>query len=40
MDVAAGVGKGGLNVQPRTLAHHAFVAAGSALARSVWVIQP
>ncbi|MGQ0712870.1 MAG: hypothetical protein ACT4PJ_03955 [Gemmatimonadaceae bacterium] len=29
-----------MNVQPRTLAHHAFVAAASALARSVWVIQP
>src|SRR5438034_1368832 len=36
----SGMGKLGLNVQPRTLAHQAFVAAGSALASSVCVIQP
>jgi hypothetical protein len=30
----------GLKVQPRTFAHQAFVATGSALASSVWVIQP
>jgi hypothetical protein len=30
----------GLNVQPRTFAHHSFVAIGSVLASSVWVIQP
>ena len=29
-----------MNVQPRAFAHHAFVASGSALASSVWVIQP
>jgi hypothetical protein len=34
------MGKLGLNVQPSTLAHHAFVAAGSALAMSVCVIHP
>jgi len=35
-----GIGKLGLNVQPRTLAHHALVAAGPELASSVCVIQP
>jgi hypothetical protein len=30
----------GLNVQPRTFAHQAFVAGGSELASSVCVIQP
>src|SRR5437773_10881820 len=35
-----GMGKLGWNLQPRTLAHHACVAAGSELASSVWVIQP
>ena len=34
------MGKLGMNFQPSTLAHHAFVAAGSALASSVCVIQP
>ena len=35
-----GIGTLGLNVQPRTLAHQAFVATGSELTSSVWVIQP
>ena len=35
-----GMGKLGMNFQPSTFAHHAFVAAGSALASSVCVIQP
>src|SRR5438093_4135659 len=35
-----GVWKLGLNFQPSTLVHHIFVAAGSELASSVWVIQP
>jgi hypothetical protein len=35
-----GIGTLGMNVQPRTLAHQALVAVGSALASSVCVIQP
>jgi hypothetical protein len=35
-----GIGKLGMNVHPRTSAHQAFVASGSALASSVCVIQP
>src|SRR5436305_14402017 len=35
-----GIGNDGLNVQPRTAAHHAFVAAGLELTSSVCVIQP
>src|SRR5439155_16527970 len=35
-----GMGKLGLNFQPRAASHHAFVAAGSELASSVCVIQP
>src|SRR5687768_5511114 len=37
---APGIGKLGLNSQPRTSAHQALVAAGSELASSVCVIQP
>jgi hypothetical protein len=29
-----------MNVQPSAFAHQAFVASGSLLASSVWVIQP
>src|SRR5262245_32559767 len=35
-----GIANGGLNVHPSTFAHHAFVAAGSELAKSVCVIHP